>query len=162
MTISFFSMFTTETSFYKGTDCIRNVAYQCGAKHPRNLTSKETRCNSKVLNLTNTEMDQLADFLGHDIRAHRKFYQLPEGTFQLAKISKVLMALVQERVSEFKGKNLDEINLEPNGKDTWHSNCCSYTFLQLFRAVTRKSFLQLHMVLGNKCFSKYCGENAYR
>ncbi|CAM4567685.1 unnamed protein product [Leuciscus chuanchicus] len=61
-------------------------------------------------------MDQLADFLGHDIRVHRKFCRLLEGMLQLAKISKVLMALEQGRVSEFKGKNLDEINLEPYEK----------------------------------------------
>lgn len=38
----------------------------------------------QVLNLTNPELDQLADFLGHDIRVHRQFYRLPEGTLQLA------------------------------------------------------------------------------
>ncbi|KAJ0058304.1 hypothetical protein NL108_013080 [Boleophthalmus pectinirostris] len=113
----FFAKPATEASFYKGTDCIRNIAHQCGAKQPKSLSSTKLRKHvatlSKVLNLTDTEMDQLADFLGHDIRVHRKFYRLPEGTLQLAKISKVLMALEQGRVSEFKGKNLDEINLEP-------------------------------------------------
>ncbi len=74
-----------------------------------------------MLNLTDTELDQLADFMGHDIRVHRKFYRLPEGTLQLAKISKVLMALEQGRVSEFNGKNLDEINIDPNGRNTCHN-----------------------------------------
>ncbi|KAM9486835.1 contactin-1a-like [Clarias gariepinus] len=31
-------------------------------------------------------MDHLADFLGHDIRVHRDYYSLPEGTFHLVKI----------------------------------------------------------------------------
>lgn len=117
----FFAKPMTETSYYKGTDCIRKVAHQCGAKHPKTLSSTKLRKHiamlSKVLNLTDTELDQLADFMGHDIRVHRKFYRLPEGTLQLAKISKVLMALEQGRVSEFKGKNLDEINLDPYGKN---------------------------------------------
>ena len=56
-------------------------------------------------------MDQLADFMGHDIRVHRQFYRLPEGTLQLAKISKLLLALEQGRVAEFKGKNIEEINI---------------------------------------------------
>lgn len=118
----FFAIPMTETSYYKGTDCIRKVAHQCGAKHPKTLSSTKLRKHiatlSKVLNLKDTELDQLADFMGHDIRVHRKFYRLPEGTLQLAKISKVLMALEQGRVSEFKGKNLDEINIDPNGKKT--------------------------------------------
>ncbi|KAK1904664.1 DNA primase [Dissostichus eleginoides] len=59
-----------------------------------------------------TELDQLADFLGHNIEVHRKHYRLPEGTLQLAKISKVLLALEQGRIGEYKGKNLDEIHID--------------------------------------------------
>ena len=70
---------------------------------------------SQVLNLSNTELDQLADFLGHDIRVHRQFYRLPEGTLQLAKISKVLLALEKGRLAEFKGKTLDDISIDPDG-----------------------------------------------
>jgi len=65
----FFAKPMTETSFYHGTDCIRKVAHQCGAKHPKNLSSTKLRKHiatlSKVLNLRDTEMDQLEDFMGH-------------------------------------------------------------------------------------------------
>ncbi|CAL9706769.1 unnamed protein product [Knipowitschia caucasica] len=102
---------------YRGSDCLREFARVCGAENPHSLTStklrKQTATLSQVLNLTNTELDQLADFLGHDVRVHRQFYRLPEGTLQLAKISKVLLALEQGRVAEFKGKSLDDINIEP-------------------------------------------------
>ncbi|XP_059403077.1 uncharacterized protein LOC132134509 [Carassius carassius] len=102
---------------YRGSDCLRHFAKVCGAKSPESLTStklrKQTGTVSQVLNLSNTELDQLADFLGHDVRVHRQFYRLPEGTLQLAKISKVLMALDQGRLAEFKGKTLDDINIDP-------------------------------------------------
>ncbi|XP_074518732.1 uncharacterized protein LOC141784770 [Halichoeres trimaculatus] len=102
---------------YRGSDCLRHFAKICGAKSPESLTStklrKQTGTLSQVLNLSNTELDQLADFLGHDIRVHRQFYRLPEGTLQLAKVSKVLMALEKGRLAEFKGKTLDEINIDP-------------------------------------------------
>ncbi|XP_073668979.1 uncharacterized protein [Paramisgurnus dabryanus] len=105
-------------SHYRGSDCIRDFVKACGAKNPLSLTSTKLRKHvatlSKVLNLNDTELDQLADFLGHDIRVHRQFYRLPEGTLQLAKISKILMALEQGRLSEFKGKTLDDINISPN------------------------------------------------
>lgn len=65
--------------------------------------------------MNDTEMDQLADFLGHDIRIHRKYYRLPEGTLQLAKITKVLMAMEQGRLNEFRGKGLDQISINPTG-----------------------------------------------
>lgn len=71
---------------------------------------------SRVLNLNDMEEELLADFLGHDIRVHRKFYRLPDGTLQLAKISKVVMACEQGRLAEFKRKSLDEIFINPNGK----------------------------------------------
>ncbi|AWP13761.1 Hypothetical protein SMAX5B_021110, partial [Scophthalmus maximus] len=64
--------------------------------------------------MTDTDMDQLANFLGHDIRIHREFYRLPEKTLQLAKVSKLLMALEQGRLAEFHGKNLDEIVIGPD------------------------------------------------
>lgn len=104
---------------FRGSDCLRDFAKTCGAKCPKALTSTRLRKHaatlSTVLNMTDTEMDQLANFLGHDIRIHREFYRLPEKTLQLAKISKVLMALEQGRLAEFHGKNLDEIGIDPDG-----------------------------------------------
>ncbi|KAK0136496.1 hypothetical protein N1851_027394 [Merluccius polli] len=102
----------------RGSDCIRELAKNCGAEKPEAMSStklrKQVATLSRVLNLNDTEQDLLADFLGHDIRVHRKFYRLPEGTLQLAKISKVLMACEQGRLAEFKGKSLDQISISPN------------------------------------------------
>ncbi|KAK2814284.1 hypothetical protein Q5P01_000647 [Channa striata] len=72
---------------------------------------------SKVLHLKDNEMDDLADFLGHYTRVHRQYYRLPEGTLQLARISKVLLALEQELLHEFKGRNLDEISIDLQGSE---------------------------------------------
>lgn len=72
---------------------------------------------SQVLNLKNHEMDQVANFLGHDIRVHREFYRLPEATTQLAKISKLLIAMEKGSLTNLQGKTLDEIEIEGN-------HCC--------------------------------------
>ncbi|XP_041833038.1 uncharacterized protein LOC121634460 [Melanotaenia boesemani] len=108
---------TEAMTHFRGSDCLRTFAKACGAKSSRSLTSTKLRKHaatlSTVLNMTDTEMDQLANFLGHDIRIHREFYRLPEKTLQLAKISKVLMALENGRLAEFHGKNLDEIQIDP-------------------------------------------------
>ncbi|MED6291778.1 hypothetical protein CHARACLAT_027188 [Characodon lateralis] len=105
---------------FRGSDIIREMAQSCGAKHPGALSSTKLRKHvasmSKVLNLKNSEMDNPADFLGHDIRVHRQYYRLPEGTTQLAKISKVLLALERGQLSNFKGRNLDEISIDPEEK----------------------------------------------
>uniref|UniRef100_A0A9J7ZFM4 SET domain-containing protein n=2 Tax=Cyprinus carpio carpio TaxID=630221 RepID=A0A9J7ZFM4_CYPCA len=105
---------------FRGSDCLRGFAKACGAKCPKSLTSTRLRKHaavlSTVLNMTETEMDQLANFLGHDIKMNREFCLLPEKTLQLAKICKVLMALEQGRFAEFHGKNLDEIVIDPDEK----------------------------------------------
>ncbi|TKS64907.1 hypothetical protein D9C73_027699 [Collichthys lucidus] len=105
-------------SHLRGSDCIRDFAKAYGAKCPKALSSTKLRKHaatlSTVLNMTDTDMDQLANFLGHDIRIHREFYRLPDKTLQLAKISKVLLALESGRLAEFHGKNLDEITIDPN------------------------------------------------
>lgn len=61
-------------------------------------------------------MDQLATFLGHDIRVHREFYQLPESTLQLAKVSKLLIAMEKGKLSDLQGKGLDDITINPDGE----------------------------------------------
>ncbi|XP_044059312.1 uncharacterized protein LOC122879369 [Siniperca chuatsi] len=103
-------------SHYRGQDCLRVHASQCGAKHPEHLRSTQLRKHvatlSQVLNLKNNELDQVADFLGHDIRVHRDFYRLPVPTTQLAKISKLLLSMEKGHLSSMQGKSLDEIEIE--------------------------------------------------
>ena len=104
------------TSYYRGQDCIRIFAHACGAKNPDNLRSTQLRKHiatlSQILNLKNNELDQLANFLGHDIRVHRDFYRLPEATIEMAKITKLLLAMEKGTLAKFQGMSLDEIEVE--------------------------------------------------
>nr|XP_055049347.1 uncharacterized protein LOC129434425 [Misgurnus anguillicaudatus] len=113
-------------TYYRGSDCIREFARACNIENPETLTTTKLRKQigtlSEVLNLSNTELDLLADFLGHDIRVHRQFYRLPEGTLQLAKMSKIFLALEKGRLADFKGKSLDEIDIDPEEKVTVDSD----------------------------------------
>ncbi|KAL2099510.1 hypothetical protein ACEWY4_003904 [Coilia grayii] len=61
------------------------------------------------MNLRNNELDQLADFLGHNIAVHRQYYRLPEATVQVTKIAKLLLALEKGKLPELQGKTLDEL-----------------------------------------------------
>ncbi|XP_048855405.1 uncharacterized protein LOC125739885 [Brienomyrus brachyistius] len=103
-------------SYYRGQDCLRIHASRCGAKNPEHLRSTQLRKHvatlSQVLNLKNNELDQLADFLGHDLRVHRDFYRLPVPTTQLAKISKLLLTMEKGQLSSVQGKSLDEIEID--------------------------------------------------
>lgn len=104
------------TSYYRGQDSLRLHAEKCGAKKPEYLHSTQLRKHvatlSQILNLKDNELDQVADFLGHDIRVHRDHYRLPEATIQLAKISKLLLAMDKGCLGNIQGKSLDEIQIE--------------------------------------------------
>lgn len=110
------------SSAYRGGECIQKFARESGAKHPEVLTStrlqKHIATMSQVLNLQENEADQLADFLGHDICVHRQYYRLPQGTLQLAKMSKMLLAVEKGTLSQYKGQILDDIEIDPEGMDT--------------------------------------------
>jgi len=100
----------------RASDCLRKMSIECGAKFPGNLTSTRLRkhiaTTSQILNLQENELDLLAGFLGHDVRIHRHFYRLPQDTLQLAKVSKILLAFDRGQISDYKGKSLEDIEVE--------------------------------------------------
>ena len=103
----------------RGPDAMRKHVNQCGMHCAEAICSTNLRKHvatlSQILNLTETELEMLAKFLGHDIKIHREYYRLPEDTLQLAKCSKLLL-IMEKGVSEFNGKPLNEIELDINGK----------------------------------------------
>lgn len=58
------------TSFFRGQDCIRLFASQCGAQYPDYLRStqlrKQVATMSQILNLKDNELDQLANFFNSE------------------------------------------------------------------------------------------------
>jgi hypothetical protein len=66
---------------------------------------------SQVLALNETEVDWLARHLGHDVRIHREYYRLHESTIELAKVSKLLIAVDSGDTMKWVGKSLSEIDL---------------------------------------------------
>jgi hypothetical protein len=99
----------------RGSDCLRIFAKRCNAERPSLLTStnlrKHVAATSQVLNLRDHELDILAGFLGHDIRTHREYYRLPVDYLQVAKVSRILLAMERGSLAQFKGKSLDEMDV---------------------------------------------------
>lgn len=100
---------------YRGHDSLRVYASELGAQNPEFLRSTQLRKHvptlSQFLNLKNNELDQVANFLGHDIRVNRDYYRLPEATTTLAKISKLLTAIEKGCFPDLQGKSLDDIEI---------------------------------------------------
>ncbi|XP_049340191.1 uncharacterized protein LOC111192507 isoform X2 [Astyanax mexicanus] len=116
---------TSGTSHIRGSDCLRKFSLECQAKHPERLRSTKLRKHiatlCQMMNLKNDEMDQVAKFMGHDIRVHREYYRLSESTIQLAKISKLLIA-IEKGSHTYLGRSLEELNIDEDTLDDEQSD----------------------------------------
>ena len=101
-----------------GCDCLRKYADESKAKNPELLRStklrKQVATLCQLLDLGEQELEQVARFMGHDIRVHHDFYRQTDKTFQITKISKLLFAMVQG-TGNLRGKNLSTLDLSDCG-----------------------------------------------
>lgn len=108
--------FFASESHMAGHSCLREAVVSSQAKEPSSLTSTKLRKHiatvSQILNLTDHELDQVCSFMGHDVRVHREYYRLPEDTLQLAKVSRLLIAMDGGKIAEFKGKPLENVAVD--------------------------------------------------
>lgn len=92
----------------------------CGAKNPELLTATKLRKHiatcSQVLNLSGNELEQLANFLGHNINVHREYYRLPQETIFLAKVSKLLLAAEKGTLTCSADLSLDVLEEDRGGQ----------------------------------------------
>lgn len=61
--------------------------------------------------MSENDLDQLANFMGHTLGIHKNFYRLPDDAHQTAKIAKLLFLMERGQGMEFKGKKLDDIEI---------------------------------------------------
>ncbi|KAK7465993.1 hypothetical protein BaRGS_00037430, partial [Batillaria attramentaria] len=95
----------------RGSCTLRKLVLEAKLTQPELITGtnlrKQVATLSQVVNLRDNELDVLAQFMGHNIRIHREFYRSPNDTVQLAKVSKLLLALEKGMIPQ--GKGLDDI-----------------------------------------------------
>ncbi|XP_065150391.1 uncharacterized protein [Paramisgurnus dabryanus] len=98
----------------RGCDCLRKYAKKSKAENPELLRStklrKQVATLCQLLDLSEQELEQVARFMGHDIRVHGDFYRQTDKTFQIAKISKLLFAM-EQGTQTLRGKNLNTLAL---------------------------------------------------
>jgi hypothetical protein len=74
-----FALDSTEEQRINGAYTLRKFANSCGAQHPATLTStrlrKQIATVLQVLNLSETEKEQLATFMGHTKETHEQYYR---------------------------------------------------------------------------------------
>ena len=102
-------------SFLRGHDSMANITSRCGLQHPEAIRStkvrKYTATVAQVLDLSGNELEWLANHMGHDLSIHKQYYRLQDHTLELAKISKLLLA-IDKGSANLVGMKLDDISLQ--------------------------------------------------
>lgn len=98
-----------------GYKALQKFARFCGAKNPEALTSTKLRKHlatiTQLFNMTESDLEQLANFKGHTLGVHKNSYRLPDDIYQTTKISKLLYLMEKGDAAQYKGKDQDEMDL---------------------------------------------------
>ncbi|CAG9825705.1 unnamed protein product [Phaedon cochleariae] len=99
-----------------GYKVLKKYAEACGAKNPQAISSTRLRKHlatlTQIFSMSEGDIEQLASFMGHTVGVHKGSYRLPDDVYQTAKISKLLLLMGKGSAAEFKGKPLNEIELD--------------------------------------------------
>jgi len=66
------------------------------------------------MGLSEQELQEVARHMGHELAVHRKFYRLQDDVIELAKVSKLLLAVEDGVAHAYANKSLDDIDLDGN------------------------------------------------
>lgn len=98
-----------------GYKVMKKYASMCKLKNPHAITATRLRKHlatiTQIFSMTEGDIEQLATFMGHTDRIHRGEYRLPDDVYQTAKICKILLSMESGTAANFKGKTLDEIEI---------------------------------------------------
>ncbi|KAK5648106.1 hypothetical protein RI129_002998 [Pyrocoelia pectoralis] len=97
-----FAFHTSGSSFLDGTKLLQKYAERCGIQPTI----------TQLLQFSKNDLEQLSKFMGHTLNTHCNVYRLPDNIYQTAKVSKLLLLMNDEGAERFKGRTLDEIDIE--------------------------------------------------
>ncbi|XP_022108009.1 uncharacterized protein LOC110988616 [Acanthaster planci] len=105
----------------QGSDCLRAYADKAGLDNASSIRSiklrKHVATASQILALKEHQLETLANFMGHDLRVHREYYQLPDTVQRVTKLSRLFLSLERGNMPSQQGKSLDKLHVA-GGKGT--------------------------------------------
>ncbi|KAJ8300368.1 hypothetical protein KUTeg_021887 [Tegillarca granosa] len=72
-----------------------------------------------VFGMKETDVAEVARHMGHELSVHCKFYRLQDDVIELAKISKLLLAVERGKAHKYSGISLDDLDLEETLIQNW-------------------------------------------
>nr|CAI5846547.1 unnamed protein product [Callosobruchus analis] len=103
-------------SFIDGTKTLHKYASMCGVQNVTSITATSIRKHlatvMQLLNFSENDLEQLSKFMGHTLKTHCSFYRLSDNLYQTAKVSKLLLLSASGGIEKYKGKLLDDIEID--------------------------------------------------
>lgn len=111
-----FIFHTKGEGFIDGTKILQKYVNKCGVERPKTITAtllrKHLATITQLLQFSNNDMEQLSKFMGHTLKTHCNVYRMSDNIYQTAKVSKLLLLMMEGGAANFKGKRLEEIEIE--------------------------------------------------
>lgn len=98
-----------------GAACVRVFANKLGLE---NFTSTKLRnhlaTTAQIMALEPSQLQQLAEFMGHELNVHKRLYRLSSDILHKAKLGKLYLCMEDSKanVHRFKNKNFDDIQMD--------------------------------------------------
>ena len=104
----------------RGCDVIRALVEKCGLtcelKKPHLMKSTQLRKHvatiAQILVLNEGELGHISNHMGHSEAVHKDFYRQQESVIEKTHITKLLQLVNTGNIAKYKGKSLDDVNLE--------------------------------------------------
>lgn len=85
---------------------------------------------AQLISMGDKDLEQLSAHLGHEKSTHLNYYRKTDDKLQIAKVSKLLLLMEKQSIGDYRGKGLDEIDLEiPDMEDTADSSNNTESFV---------------------------------
>ncbi|KAI4455648.1 hypothetical protein MML48_9g00004126 [Holotrichia oblita] len=113
---NYYIFHTKGKGFIDGTKILHKYVEKCGVTPAKSITAtllrKHLATITQLLQFSNNDMEQLSKFMGHTLKTHCSVYRMCDNIYQTAKVSKLLLLMMEGGAENFKGKQLDDIDIQ--------------------------------------------------
>ncbi|KAJ8971772.1 hypothetical protein NQ314_000541 [Rhamnusium bicolor] len=113
-----FVFHTSGKGFIDGTKVLHRYVNKCKVERHGSITATRLRKHlatiTHLFQFSNNGMEQLSKFMGHTLKTHCNVYRMSDKIYQTAKVSKLLLLMTEGGAEQFRGKTLDEIQINLN------------------------------------------------
>ncbi|XP_021345084.1 uncharacterized protein LOC110445054, partial [Mizuhopecten yessoensis] len=102
----------------RGYDAVRSVTGAAGLEHPERIRGTNMRrlmaTLCQAIDITPQQQQWIVDHLGHTLDVHKIHYKCTSDMIERVDIAKLLLMMDNRLLGKFKGKRLEDIQLDGN------------------------------------------------